>query len=45
MSDATPADDIATVNYLRYEDTHIGCNIPWPTIVLTTKHNKNEADR
>lgn len=33
------ADNIATANYLRYEDTHIGCNIPLPTIVLTTKHN------
>ena len=33
------ADNIATANNLRYEDTHIGCNIPLPTIVLTTKHN------
>ncbi len=33
------ADNIATANYLRYEDTHIGCNIPLPTIVITTKHN------
>ena len=32
------SDNIATVKYLRYEDTHIGCNIPLPTIVLTTKH-------
>lgn len=33
------ADNIATANYLRYEDTHIGCNMPLPTIVITTKHN------
>lgn len=33
------ADNIAMANYLRYEGTHIGCNIPLPTIVLTTKHN------
>lgn len=32
-------DNIATVNYLRYEDTHIGCNMPLPTILITTKHN------
>jgi len=31
------ADNIATVNYLRYKDTHIGCNMPLPTIVITTK--------
>ena len=30
--------DIATAKYLRYRYT-IGCNIPMPTIVLTTKHN------
>ena len=32
--------NIAAVKYLRYEDTHIGCNVPLPTIVLTTKRKK-----
>lgn len=32
-------DDIDIANYLRYENTHIGCNMPLPTILITTKHN------
>lgn len=32
-------DNIDTANYLRYEDTHIGCNMPLPTILITIKHN------
>lgn len=32
-------DNIDTANYLRYENTHIGCNMPLPTILITTKHN------
>lgn len=32
------ANNIAAVKYLRYED--IDCNVPLPTIVLTTKRKK-----